>query len=144
MPQGNPSLRPACTTSSAVWISQPIRTPHVASRPRRPGRTQLADVSDRGLAVREQRREDEQLSHRCGGARRSASSAVSRSRRASLVARIATQTRTTTKTTAYAAATYFSPLLTPGLPELAQALVDPLAEQLDAVHHVREQQDGDP
>src|SRR5437764_1239548 len=36
-PHGKPSARAACTTSSAVWTSQPIRTPQVASRPERPG-----------------------------------------------------------------------------------------------------------
>src|SRR5438270_3290672 len=34
---GNPSARAACTASRAVCTSQPIRTPHVASRPARPG-----------------------------------------------------------------------------------------------------------
>src|SRR3954453_12670422 len=35
---GNPSARAACTASSAVGRSQPMRTPHVAKRPARPGR----------------------------------------------------------------------------------------------------------
>src|SRR5262249_6054548 len=30
--QGKPSARAACTTSSAVWASQPMRTPQMASR----------------------------------------------------------------------------------------------------------------
>src|SRR5919204_1043493 len=34
---GNPSARAACTASSAVCTSQPMRTPHVANRPARPG-----------------------------------------------------------------------------------------------------------
>src|SRR5580765_2230046 len=35
--QGNPFARDACAMSSAVCASQPMRTPHVASRPGRPG-----------------------------------------------------------------------------------------------------------
>ena len=34
---GKPSARAAWTARSAVWTSQPMRTPHVASRPEMPG-----------------------------------------------------------------------------------------------------------
>src|SRR5919202_157800 len=35
---GNPSARAAWNASSAVWTSQPIRTPQIPSRPPLPGR----------------------------------------------------------------------------------------------------------
>jgi hypothetical protein len=34
---GKPSARVACAISRVVWSSQPMRIPHVASRPGRPG-----------------------------------------------------------------------------------------------------------
>src|SRR6185295_9669060 len=37
VPHGKPLLSSAWTTSSAVCASQPMRTPHIASRPDSPG-----------------------------------------------------------------------------------------------------------
>ena len=67
---GKPSARAACAISSAVCTSQPTRTPHVATRPIEPGPPRVARVRDRGLAVGEQGRPEEELSHRASPARR--------------------------------------------------------------------------
>src|SRR3954447_17152962 len=65
---------------------------------------------------------------------------------------IATHASTPTNATRYATATYFSPLLTLAtpdasseeFPQLAQALVQPLARPLDAVHRRREREQAGP
>ena len=91
VPHGKPSAEAACPTSSA-GLGEPAEPDAPGRQPAgEAGAAELAGVGEGGLPVGEQRRDDEQLSHRRSRFRASsASSAVSRSSRASFAAMITT------------------------------------------------------
>ena len=144
VPHGNPFSRVACTASSAVCASQPSRTPQIAARSAAPARRSVAEVADGGLAVEEQRRPEEELSHR-----RVPPSSAARGRRLEVVdltlepLQLQRDDHDVDEHEREDDAVRGGDVLLGGahaaaLPQLAQPEVEPLARELEPVERVRE------